>query len=1178
MTGSFEGRHFQATVADGRLRIADPAGRIVLNGFDLHYRACSIHNPVRRIRGDGFTLCVDSVDGLAVGDEVFIRKDIYGGVVSRRRPFAVRIDAIDPARKEIRLSQPVPAHWLRSQLGVYLLKLGEPVRPSIVPVETSARDDGSFTAVFTAAADDMDLEVAWRMARDSTRLDVDVTATFKRNLRVHELVLAVEPLLPLRDIYLKNRRIEHVQPGAESAADRYWLWKEGARFADSTFDLLSLHNPGVASVMLSGARRHARVLPRPEVKVRDSSAFKRTPGHDVLAAFTDSGKYASSIPGRDPIHWFEVELPAPLDLEALEFEWFDAGSAPGHLVIEGASGPGELRRLAEGRPVVEGTRQSVVHLDGASRLSRLRVSASEIGPLKRLAIRNVWFLARGRPARLEFNLEHYEAQRFRRHVDGEPWLDTHCTFEERSAPEYGASDEARYGFALHAGRNMPAVPRFMMAPSGYEAVHIWTEHADRTVDATHRAVYLGSDDIRDAATASGGFVRYGHPVTKSVFYDDQLRSTTGRNVEIETLRKLPVSCLKGSSDFNELLDGVHHRGSEICLHDAEPKMLGGPQGINTYVAMYRFYFWCRAQFWFRKLPDRGRAVATSVLGFLWRALGKGPVSHSEHEGLALEELVRRFGSRTWIDHNMHEIRTTISADGLRDGRNDMRDTWRRYGIRYFWHWASEDCMLKNGFNLDLLHSGLGYATPTPVYWRHPTVMGDFLSWASAEILLEYYSDASLRALVDNRGVAINHHYYPFVCYRGQPYGFYQLDPDGRLRATEIFNGVLRRMRQLQDERKLYLSTIGEMMDYWLALEDLSVNFVPPDTIVVRNGGRQSVRGCSFAVPREIKSSDIPFQSRRIDGGDRLVWFDLEGSASASFRLVPAPETSAESTPASLPATPNTPGRSGMYEVDWLLNAEKGFVAFFRPRCGSTTVTRWFFEALGHKFGGFSIAAFRNEWLEPRFEELSAVLQARYDELHKFAIIRDPFERAVSSYLHAVDNPNDYQWDVIKPFMPAGMQKHDLTFRQFVEFLHKDDLDTATIIWRRQSVMSCWKRGVDDVVLLPELNEYLERMNAKYGFTVKPGFNSVTVAEGEKVQDCDRSYADVPFCELLALKEKGRFRSFPDYRCFYDARLRKDIRELYRDDICIYHNVLRSRMGPLRRVAWKVRACLDRFLD
>jgi len=264
-----------------------------------------------------------------------------------------------------------------------------------------------------------------------------------------------------------------------------------------------------------------------------------------------------------------------------------------------------------------------------------------------------------------------------------------------------------------------------------------------------------------------------------------------------------------------------------------------------------------------------------------------------------------------------------------------------------------------------------------------------------------------------------------------------------------------------------------------------------------------------------------------------------------------------------PESPNSSrSDSHVNDIDWLLDLDRGFVVYFRPRCGSTTLTRWFFENLGVKFGGFSISAYRKDWLSTRWQKLEDYLNQHYDNLHKFVVVRNPFERAVSSYLHVVNNPLDSQWSVVKPFVEEDLEKHDFTFRQWVKYLQVIDLDCAHIIWRRQSALSCWKRGVNDVVTLDRMNDYLLAMNKRFGLAAKPTFNSVTVPEKEKrfFRNWYRGakfYGDTPFCDLLAFKGKTHFQEFPDYSQFYDKSLRAAVSEIYAADIAIFQKAINT---------------------
>ena len=89
---------------------------------------------------------------------------------------------------------------------------------------------------------------------------------------------------------------------------------------------------------------------------------------------------------------------------------------------------------------------------------------------------------------------------------------------DRSKNHYAAGGQASYSFSISVGLDNSCFPRFMQLPSGYEAAMLFTEHADFADLRTHRAVYFGSEDITTAAQATGGFVKWNIPVTKSVFY------------------------------------------------------------------------------------------------------------------------------------------------------------------------------------------------------------------------------------------------------------------------------------------------------------------------------------------------------------------------------------------------------------------------------------------------------------------------------------------------------------------------------------------------------------------------------------------------------------------------------------------------------------------------------------
>lgn len=441
--------------------------------------------------------------------------------------------------------------------------------------------------------------------------------------------------------------------------------------------------------------------------------------------------------------------------------------------------------------------------------------------------------ARSSRPELKVHLEHYGSQRFRHHVRKRNT--GFVEFQELSAPTYRNGEKADYTFNLYAGTRLSPPPRLKLSRNRFKATQVWTEHADQTHIRSHRAVYFGHEDITDPESARGGFVYYGHPVTKSIFYANP---TGNKNPLSENGGgKEFGACLsyQESAEFRTFLDNLRRLGNEICLHTATPAPAGR---------------WNNAK--------------------------------------ALSKITKRYGSRVWIDHNMQFNRTCISADGL-NPRSwcYMKDVWEKKDIRYYWHYASEDYMWKNKRNLDLLHCRDGHATPTPVYWRHPTVLGPFLTWGTNESYLEHFTKNAIDELVKNWGVCIHHHYYPFLCVEVKSFLFYYRDLHGKLIVTRKFDEVLEYMSALREVGDLDIATVGEMMDYWMALEGVEIDVLRDDKFSFTNRSGKDIPGFSFAVRGNVPvSRDVAFSSRTLENGDQLIWFDFKKEHRAEFQLSP----------------------------------------------------------------------------------------------------------------------------------------------------------------------------------------------------------------------------------------------------------------------------------------------------
>jgi hypothetical protein len=443
-----------------------------------------------------------------------------------------------------------------------------------------------------------------------------------------------------------------------------------------------------------------------------------------------------------------------------------------------------------------------------------------------------------------------------------------------SNAKYLAGDERDNNFSIYLGGNPNIIPRIMLVPHGYLAGYVFTEHADEGNIRTHRAAYFGAEDISCVDNAVGGFVGHKIPVTKSVFYSDA--------------GDLPGSTIKGDPDSSQLLDFIdqlYKTGNyEICLHT--------PDETNS-----------------------NREVLEESIKFM----------------------KNRFDTRTWIDHGMfsgQENRECIVADGLNPNSEFYTaDLWEKYDTRYFWCSAVEvsresslmgklkklrlydafttlwernsspEELNKMGFftsfkemvrryedkgELNSLRPNKGNTFPTPLFWQHLTQTRNFYSWVTdyprrVNNLSEKKVNNEQKLfnkLISDGGVFINHGYFvrdeindDILCMR-----------DGKLVINPYYDKILGIMAKMRDEGDLYITTIRDLMNYWILSEKISFNHMPDGVIYITNGNDKPISGLSMVVHANMVriNGEIP-KFRRI-GEDTIFWFDIPAKRSVSLEI------------------------------------------------------------------------------------------------------------------------------------------------------------------------------------------------------------------------------------------------------------------------------------------------------
>ena len=407
--------------------------------------------------------------------------------------------------------------------------------------------------------------------------------------------------------------------------------------------------------------------------------------------------------------------------------------------------------------------------------------------------------------------------------------DTSNYYQDISYKNVGP-DASLYGsFTLFVGSAPVELPRIMPMWDGFESAFIITEHADWTDLRTHRAVLFGRENITHAEDAVGGFVYYGIPVTKSVFYSnpDQVNNDALTHGAFKGLH----ATITGDKEFLRLLKQLRKLGFEICLHTPEQY--------------------------------------TSVNGNLKKSLGF---------------MRHHFGSPTWIDHGYNNgarnNREDLVCDALLpDSPQYAAELWKKNGVKYLWNAYYEeahDDRLNFDGNFIQPYDGFGDGIANRQITTLPDG-GDFLLWATSSTLevnedrewYFYFSPARLQRLIDNHNVFITHTYPAWA----NPYrAFWKYDEDSLAVAMPGFNYALQQLDSLRNEKKILPTTIQDYLSFYEGLLDVAYVILDDGNIMLKNNGNK-IEGLTLLCKNPVYIDGKPIRFRKV-GDEYLVWFDL----------------------------------------------------------------------------------------------------------------------------------------------------------------------------------------------------------------------------------------------------------------------------------------------------------------
>lgn len=417
--------------------------------------------------------------------------------------------------------------------------------------------------------------------------------------------------------------------------------------------------------------------------------------------------------------------------------------------------------------------------------------------------------------------------------------DTIDYFVDISCRKVTSESVIRSQVELSISTGAQRLPLFMPTFDGFDAAIIFTEHADWTDIRTQRAVLFGNENITDADSATGGFVRYGIPVTKSVFYNNPDGITNAeRSKGVFTSEQ---ATLMGCPELLNTIEQVNRLGFDICLHTPEQYTT---QGDNM----------------------------DEALGFM-------------HE---------HFNSVSWIDHGynntMKHNREDLVCDGLSpESQWYSLPLWRKHGIRYIWNaYYEENALQQYDFDCNFRqpYPGYGDALPRPQITPLPDGDTTVLLWSTPSTFEadsdgnwhHFFSRERLERLARNHDVYITHIYPAWVL---QERSFWEYGADSLITARQGFNDAMSLISAMRDEKKLNPTTVARQLDYVEAVRKIRYTILDRNHITLTNTG-DKVGGVTMLFGEMPDFGDKEIQTRQGNDGI-VVWFDMDKNESLTIK-------------------------------------------------------------------------------------------------------------------------------------------------------------------------------------------------------------------------------------------------------------------------------------------------------
>jgi hypothetical protein len=224
------------------------------------------------------------------------------------------------------------------------------------------------------------------------------------------------------------------------------------------------------------------------------------------------------------------------------------------------------------------------------------------------------------------------------------------------------------------------------------------------------------------------------------------------------------------------------------------------------------------------------------------------------------------------------------------------------------------------------------------------------------------------------------------------------------------------------------------------------------------------------------------------------------------------------------------------------------ILFWNPKCGCTSLIKWFYHQIGHLQNALEYSKWVHEYREQIFERQPNYQKKLHNEIlygkkDRYKLVRNPYKRAVSSYLAALLVPA-----ILEQIAPG--RKNGLTFKEFLYRLKEISVEREKV---NSHIALQYAKGeellIPNYIKLEEFNTEIKNIEKRYNLLASP-LNDI-IKSPHHVSHIMNDSLKESFADTNMLSAVLANSGFPPYQNFYDSVTKQLVNEIYEKDFVMF---------------------------